>query len=76
MRFPNLIWGWRMPVKRLSWNLAWWLMTRVTMRGYTRYQQARMIHDALGAYKPTVISFGSTTTTTAGGNYKVHFDDH
>lgn len=52
--FPNLHWGWRHPIRRLSWRLAWWLLCRVTLRDYTTYQQARMIHDALGAYRPNL----------------------
>jgi hypothetical protein len=51
-RFPNLLYAWRMPVRALSWRLAWWLMGHVTLRGYTRLGQARMISEALGAYRP------------------------
>lgn len=65
--FPSHGWGWRHPIRRLSWNLAWWLMCRVAMRGYTTHQQGRTIHDALGFYRPRVMRSirGTAANTTA-----------
>lgn len=54
-RLPNIEYGWRMPVKRLSWKLAWWLMRRVVLDWMTPEGQAREIYEALGAYKPKPI---------------------
>ncbi len=64
---PNLHYDWRLPVKRLSWQFAWWLMRRVVLRWMTPHGQAKMIHDALGFYRPRPpITWPPEYTTTAG----------
>lgn len=50
-RFPNMRYGWKMPVRRLSWSFAWWVLKRVALHGYTTHQQAATIYEALGPYK-------------------------
>ena len=57
-----------MPARALAWRLAWWLMRRVVMRGYTPYQQAKMIDTALGAYRPKPVP---GITVTSGTNNRV-----
>jgi hypothetical protein len=67
-RLPNMTYGWRLPVQRLAWMLAWWLMRRVVLGWMTPQGQARVIHEALGWYRPhsggLYVSTGASNTTT------------
>jgi hypothetical protein len=70
---PNLLYSRRnMPIRAFAWDLAWWLMLRVTLRGHTPHQAARMIDDALGQYRP---QHGSWTTTTGSTNVTLQWTD-
>lgn len=66
--FPNYSWGWRHPIRKAAWEVAWWLMREVAMRGYTRRQQAYTIDRALGRYRPI-----QPITTSAAANVTVHY---
>lgn len=53
--FPNLGYSWRMPLTAACWKLAWWLLKHgPAIRWMTREGQARVIAEALGAYRPAM----------------------
>lgn len=72
---PRLHYGWRMPIRRLAWELGWWLLLHVTLRDYTGPQRVWAVREALGPFKDgsagIAIGSSSKTVTITGCDFEV-----